>query len=181
MNESFMNSVAFIIWVDEAGGGFLANTFLSRWFNLLLFVGVLVFLLRKPLANFLQTRRDGIHKDLIRAQEERAAALAKLEQVEVKLARLNLEIATVRVQAEQEAQAERERLATATENEIKKMREQSQRDIENAAKQARHALRLYAAEQSVQLAEEVVRRNIQPEDDRRLVGEYVTTLKGARS
>lgn len=177
-----MNFLAFIFWVDEAGGGgFLANTLLSRWFNLLLFVGLMFFLLRKPVANFFQTRRDVIRRDLIRTQEELAAAHAKLEQVEVKLAQLSSEVETVRRDAEEESRLERERLATATESEIKKMREQSQRDIENAAKQARHALRLYAAEQSVELAEQVVRRNIQPEDDRRLVGEYVTSLKGARS
>ena len=177
-----MNFLAFIFWVDEAGGGsFLANTLLSRWLNLALFVGVMFFLLRKPVANFFKTRHDGIRRDLLRAQEELAAAHAKLEQVEVKLAQLSSEVEGVRAAAEEESRVERERLAMATEKEIKKMREQSQRDIENAAKQARHALRLYAAEQSVQLAEQVVRRNIQPEDDRRLVGEYVTSLKGARS
>lgn len=176
-----MSFSTFIIWAGDAEGGILTNTLFSRWFNLALFIGVMFFLLRKPVANFFNTRRDGIRRDLIRAQEELAAANVKLAQVETKLAQLNSEVENVRREAEDESRAERERLAIATENEIKKMREQSQRDIENAAKQARHALRLYAAEQSVQLAEQVVRRNIQPEDDRRLVGEYVAGLKGARS
>ncbi len=177
----FVLALNFIQEAAHDGEGFLYNTLAARWFNLILFVGVLVFLLRKPVQNFFTSRRDSIRRDLIKAQEERAAAVAKLAEVEAKLAQINTESERIRIEAKAESAAERERLAQATEQEIKKMREQAQREIESAGKLARHDLQRYAAEQSVQLAEQIVRRDIRPEDDRRLIGDYVETLKERRN
>lgn len=178
-----MWSTVFLFAEDVAGegGGLLYNATAARWFNLILFVGVLVFLLRKPVGAMFVSRREGIRRDLLKAQEERNAALAKLEQVETKLAQLSSETERIRAQAAAESNAERERLRQQTEQDIAKMREQAQREIEVASKTARHGLRAFAAEQSVQLAEQIVRRNIQPEDDNRLVSEYVENLRGRRN
>lgn len=153
---------------------------IARWFNLLLFGGILFFLLRGPVRNALATRRENIRRDLMRAQQERDAANAKLAEVEARLARLNTEVSTIRDQAQREAAIERERLARATEEEARKLREQAQREIENAGKIARHDLRRFAAEQSVTLAEEIIRRNIRPEDDARIIKGYVEELGGVR-
>ena len=151
-----------------------------RWLNLLIFVGVFIYILRRPVGEAMRARREGIRRDLMRAQEERNAALAKLEEVEARLARLDAEVATVREQSEREAAEERERIKKATEEETRKLRAQAQREIESAGKAARQELREFAAEQSVRLAEEMIRRDIQPEDDARLVSLRVEELGGAR-
>lgn len=148
--------------------------------NLLLFIGLLYFILRRPVGDAMRTRREGIRRDLMRAQEERNAALAKLEEVEARLARLDTEVAGVREQAQKEAAEEHERIQRSAEDESRKLREQAQREIESAGKAARQELRRYAAEQSVQLAEEMIRRNIRPEDDARLVNLNVEGLGGDR-
>lgn len=151
-----------------------------KFFNLFLFVGILVYILRKPLSASLVERREAIRRDLMRAQEERNAAQAKLEEVESKLARLNAEVEAERAKAQREATAERERIERATAEEMRKLREQAQREIESAGKVARQELRRQAAEESVRLAEETIRREMRPEDDARLVGEYVEELGGIR-
>ncbi len=153
---------------------------LWKIFNLALFVGALVFLLRRPLSDSMRARREGIRQDLMRAQEERNAALGKLQEVEVRLSRLGAEIEEMRAQSQREAEAERERIARSTEEDLRKLREQAQREIESASKVARQDLRRYAAEQSVRLAEEMIRRDIRPEDDARLVNEYVIDLGGVK-
>jgi F-type H+-transporting ATPase subunit b len=152
----------------------------AKVFNLLLFAGVLLYLLRRPVGQAFRDRREGIRRELMRAQEERNAALAKLEEVEGRLALLGSEVEAIRAQAQKDAAEERARIERQTEEEIRKIREQSQREIESAAKAARAGLRAYAAEQSVRLAEEMIRRDIRPEDDARLVGEYVEELGGIR-
>ena len=149
-----------------------------RWVNLLIFVGLFIYILRRPVSEAMRTRREGIRRDLMRAQEERNAALAKLEEVEQRLAKLDAEVASVREQSMREAAEERERIARATEEETRKLREQAQREIESAGKAARQELREFAAEQSVQLAEEMIRRDIKPEDDARLVGLRIEELGG---
>lgn len=152
-----------------------------RWLNLLIFVGLFIYILRRPVSEAMRARREGIRRDLMRAQEERNAALAKLEEVEARLARLDAEVASVRQQSEREATEERERIRKSTEEETRKLREQAQREIESAGKAARQELREFAAEQSVRLAEEMIRRDIKPEDDARLVNLRVEELGGVRN
>jgi F-type H+-transporting ATPase subunit b len=151
---------------------------LAKVVNLLLFAGVMYFVLRRPLGEAFRGRQEGIRRDLMRAEEERSAAVAKLQEVEGRLARLDSEVEAIREQAQKEAAEERARVERAAEEEARKIREQARREIENASKAARAELRAYAAEQSVRLAEEMIRSEIRPEDDVHLVREYVGELGG---
>jgi F-type H+-transporting ATPase subunit b len=151
-----------------------------KFLNLFIFVFGLAYFLRRPLSEGLRARRESIRRDLMRAQEERNAALAKLEEVEARLARLDAEVASVREQSQREAVEERERIKRATEEETRKLSEQARREIESAGKAARQELRQYTAGQSVHLAEELIRREMRPEDDARLVSLQVEELGGVR-
>lgn len=170
----------------NGGTVFLAFEWQELWptlagvINLLLFLGLLYFILRRPVGEAFRTRREGIRNDLMRAEEERNAAVARLEEVESRLARLDAEVEMIRQQAQREAAEERARIERATEEEVRKIREQARREIESASKAARAELRAYTAEQSVKLAEEMIRREIRPEDDAHLVREYVEELGGLR-
>jgi F-type H+-transporting ATPase subunit b len=151
-----------------------------KFFNLILFVGAMIFLLRRPVSQSMRARRESIRKELMRAQEERNAAQAKLAEVNARLARLDDEVAALRWQARDEAAQERERIERATEEDARKLRAQAQREIESAGKAARLELRRYAAEQSVELAEQMLRRDLQAPDDERLMRDYIQELGGAR-
>jgi F0F1-type ATP synthase membrane subunit b/b' len=153
---------------------------LWKFFNLFLFIGVLVFILRKPISEAMRARREGIRRDLMRAQEERNAALAKLEEVEARLARLDEEVTSVREQARTDAVLEKERIARSADEDAQRLRDQAVREIESAGKAARQELRRFTAEQSVRLAEEMIRRDIRPEDDARLVEMSIDELGGVR-
>ena len=152
---------------------------LWKFINLAIFVAALVFVLKKAnLREAFRTRREGIKRDLERARQERDAALAKLKEVEERLARLDAEVATVKEQSKREAEDERERISRATESELAKLSEQAQREIVNVAKTAKHELRRYTAEQSVRLAEDIIRREMKPEDDARLITRDIAELGG---
>jgi F-type H+-transporting ATPase subunit b len=153
---------------------------IAKLFNLLLFLGAMFYILRRPISNAFRTRQEGIRSELMRAEEERAAAEARLEEVKGRLARLDAEVEAIRANAQKEAAEERARVERATEAEIIKIREQARREIESAAKAARAELRTFTAEQSVKLAEEMIRRDIRPEDDAHLAREYVEELGGVR-
>ena len=151
---------------------------LWKFVNLGIFVLLLVFVLRRRLASAFQDRREGIQRELALAQQERDEAVAKLKEVEERLATLNAEVARIQEQSKLEAAEERERIARQTEAEIARLGEQAQREIENAGKTAKHELRRFAAEQSVRLAEDLIRREIRPEDDARLIRRNIEELGG---
>lgn len=153
---------------------------IAKLVNLLLFVGLMVYFLRRPIIGAFRGRQESIRSELMHAEQERAAAEARLKEVEGRLARLDTEIEAIRANAQREAAEERARVERATETEIKKIREQARREIESAAKAARAELRTYTAEQSVKLAEDMIRRDIRPEDDAHLAREYVEELGGVR-
>jgi F-type H+-transporting ATPase subunit b len=151
-----------------------------KFINLAIFVGLLYYFLRGPLREALRTRREGIRRELKRAQAEADAANAKLREVEARLSRLDTEVSDIRAHAEKEAEEERERIRLSAEQEAAKLRDQARREIESAGKAAQQQLREYAAEQSVRMAEEIIRRDISAEDDVRLIDMEVQELGGLK-
>ena len=71
--------------------------------------------------------------------------------------------------------------AVTTAEEIAKTREQAKREIEAAGKAARHELRQFAAEESVRIAEQILQREMKPEDDVRLTSLTVQELGRTQS
>lgn len=170
----------FIGWWHEHGAPVLSYPGFEAWkfFNLAVFIALMVYLLRKPLGGAFKAKREAIRAELIRAEEERQAALAKLTETEAKLARLEAEAADIRRKAEAEANSEKTRIAAQTEFEIKKLRQQARSEIESTAKQSRLQLRRFSAEESIRLAEEKIKREINPERDAQLVRANIQSIGG---
>ena len=152
---------------------------LWKFFNLFLFIAVAFYLHRRfgrPIREALRARGETIKRDLQTARDERDKALAKLAEVEARFSNLDTEVAVIKEKAALEADAEKARLLSATETEIAKIREQAKREIESAGQAAKHELRRFAAQESVRRAEQILEREIRPEDDARLISLNVEEL-----
>src|SRR5882724_9334144 len=64
---------------------------LWKFINLAIFIALLVYVLKKPLGEAFREKREAIRAELIRAEQEKQAALAKLTAAEAKLAQLETE------------------------------------------------------------------------------------------
>ena len=178
---SFTLITSFLFALEEPRWWDYPGFELWKFINLAVFVTMLVVVMRKfvRLPEKFKDRKETIRRELVRAQQERDAAIAKLKEIEERLARLDAEVTSVKEKSRVEAAEERERIGRSTENEIAKLSEQAQREIESAGKTARHELRRYTAEQSVRLAEAMIRRDMKPEDDARLIGRNIGELGGS--
>lgn len=176
-----------LFFAAEAGhsssGGIDWNSILNypgfeawKFVNLAIFLGVLIYLLRKPLSGAFKAKREVIRQELIKAQQERDAALAKLSEVEARFANLETESANIREQSRREAEAEANRIAAQTEADIVKMRDNARREIEAASAQAKRELKRFSADESVRLAEEILRQNVKGKDAARLVSASINGL-----
>ena len=182
--------LGFLIMSTEGGSSFWARALYYldypgfeawKFFNLFLFVGLLVFALKRfNISDAFRTRSESIKAELEKARTERDAALAKLKEVEERLTGLNEQVSSIKDRSKAEATQERKRIAQSTQEEISKLSVQAQREIENAGKAARSELRKFAAEQSVRMAEELIKREIKPEDDARLMAENIQEMGAAR-
>lgn len=170
----------------ESGGfAHLFDTYLNypgfelwRFFNLAVFVAIMIYLLKKPFSSAFKAKRETIRAELIKAEQERLAALAGLTATEAKLARLDTEAETIRQRAAQEADAEKTRINQQTEFEITKLREQANSEIERTGKHIKIELRRFSAEESIRLAEEKIKREINPQTDARLVRANIQSIGG---
>ena len=153
---------------------------LWKFINLAVFVGAMIYILRKPLAAALDARRESIKQDIAKAREEKIAAEAKLAEAEALVSRLDDEVSAIRNQAVKDAALERERLGSDADAEINKLRAQADREIETAQKLAHKDLRAFLANRSVAVAKETVSGQLNPEDDFRLIRDRLGDLRRAR-
>lgn len=151
---------------------------IGKFANLILVVAVLVWVARKPLANFFSSRTQGIHEQLAEAQRARKEAETKLAEMESRMSRLDDEIREIRIAAEKEAQEEYRRLLTAAEQDAEKIIERSKQEIEGITRAAQQELKLHVAELSVKLAEEKIRGEITEVDRQRIFSRFVIKLEG---
>jgi F-type H+-transporting ATPase subunit b len=170
LSPALFNTFSLIL----AGAGYLP--IISKAINVTIFFGLLYLLLRKPFRRFFDERLARARADLERAAREKNEADSKMRELELLLNRLGTELAEIRSQSEREAQAERERLERETERSVEKIRAAAQREIEAAKQSAIYELREFAANKSVELAETMIRQEITPEDDRRLIDRAAKAL-----
>jgi F-type H+-transporting ATPase subunit b len=152
---------------------------IDKLINLVIYAGVLIFLIRKPMAAFFASRSAEIQDNLQKADREKREALAQLKTVEERLNKLDSEIADIKAQATREAEAEYQRVLQSAEEDSVKLRETAEREIQGLVKAARMELKAYAAEQTVTMAEGIIRKEMSDADSRRIVDDYINELEGA--
>lgn len=167
LSALFVPVLAEIFPILLSGGAGMAA--ISKLFNLTIFLAFLFWVLRKPAKEFFSTRLAEVRATLQQAAKEKEAAAAKMADLDARLSRLDAEIADIKSQAQREATAERERLETEAKRDIEKIRQSSQREIESAKQIAMSELREFAATKSVDLAEQMIRKELKPEDDAKLL------------
>jgi F-type H+-transporting ATPase subunit b len=155
---------------------------LWKFVNLLLFILLALYLHRRfgrPIREGLRVRSEAIKRELKQAKEERDQALAKLSDVEARFANLDAELSKVKGRTESELEAERERIKAMTEGELARMRDQAKREIESSGKTARHELRRFAAQESIRMAGDILKREIGPDEQARLANRSIEQLRGS--
>ncbi|HEY6332554.1 MAG TPA: ATP synthase F0 subunit B [Blastocatellia bacterium] len=146
--------------------------------NLVIFVAGLayIFINKVKIGQVFDKRAAAIKRNLDEARKEQLEAQKHLAEIAARLARLDQEVAGIKDQAEREARREAERIKQAAEADAEKMAQLAKREIEGAARSARAELRAFTAEQSVGLAESLIRKHIKPQDNTRIVSQYVDEL-----
>jgi F-type H+-transporting ATPase subunit b len=148
--------------------------------NFIIFCGVIYYFGNGPLKEYLATRSATIRKDLVEAAELKATATAQLASIEQKLQALPGELDKLRTRGAEEITSEEKRIAAAAEADRQRLLEQTRREIDLQVRLAKKDILEHAADLSVQLAGERIKKEITPEDQARLVDQYLTQVKDQR-
>jgi F-type H+-transporting ATPase subunit b len=163
---------------EEGGGEGGALLMIGKIFNVALVIGVLVWIGRKPLAEFFKNRTQSIREQLEEAQQARRDAEARLAEMQHRMRNLDEELKEIRSASEREARAEYERLVAEAERDAEKIVARARQEIDGMTRAGHLELKAHAAELSVRLAEEKIREVITDEDRARLFGQFVRQLGG---
>ena len=145
--------------------------------NFIIFVGVLYYFFNQPLKDYLASRSSTIRKDLVEAAELKAAATAQLASIEQKLQALPGELDALRKRGAAEIAAEEQRIAAAAAADRDRLLEQTRREIDLQVRLAKRAILEHAADLSVQLATDRIKKEVTPADQDRLVDRYLQQVK----
>jgi F0F1-type ATP synthase membrane subunit b/b' len=151
---------------------------LWKFFNLAIFVTVLVYVLKKPVGAAFRAKREVIRAELIKAEEEKQAALQDLTSVEAKLVGIDQEKVEIMRSAREEIDVETKRLAEQGEIEAKKLATQADGEVTRLGQVARLQLRRFAVDESLRMAEEKLRSQVDNKTDAKLVKAGIESIGG---
>lgn len=184
---AFIYSLVLLAAEGDSAGGFMQfyNDYLNypgfeawKFLNLAIFIAFLIYVLKKPLSQSFTEKREVIRAELIKAEEEKQAALEKLTSAEAKLTSLEDDKKAVLDEAQNEADTAKAHLAEQTDVEIQKLRAQTDGEVARVGQIARNDLRRFSAQESIRLAEEKLKTRIDGTSDARLVRASINEIGG---
>jgi F-type H+-transporting ATPase subunit b len=161
---------------DESIGGMIRG---MAWpvANFIIFIGVLYYFFNKPFAEYLAGRSSTIRKDLVEAAALKTTATAQLASIEQKLQALPGELNALRARGAEDIKAEEQRIAAQAAADRERLLDQTRREIDLQVRIAKKQILDHAANLSVQLATDRIKRDVTPADQERLVDRYLTQVK----
>lgn len=156
---------------EEGGGGMLWKV--VNFAILVIAIGVVW---RLVLKGMLVKRGTDIEKALVEAADAKAAADRKYAEYQTKVAMLEASVAEIHNEIRLEGASEVKRVLAEAEAAAVKVREQARFAAEQEVKKAKLELRKVAATLAASMAEEMLLRELKPDDQDRLVKGYLDRL-----
>lgn len=157
----------------HADSGVLLKDFIYRVFNFAVTFGLLAYFITKPIRKGLAGRREGVEKALQQAQSAREEAEAKFAEYDSKLNKAAAEIEEIYAGIRKEGEVEREKILANAREMAAKITAEAEKAAANEIAKARAELRREAAAMAVSIAEDLLKKNVTPQDQARLVDEYM--------
>jgi F-type H+-transporting ATPase subunit b len=147
--------------------------FIWRTVNFLVFAGILIYLTAKPIKAFFAKRSSDISESLEELEARKAEAEAALEAAVTRLAEVGAEREDLIKQFIAEGEMEKSKIIEKAEMVAERIKEMAALSITQETKKAALELKKEVAEQATQIAEELIKKEITPTDQNKLVEEYL--------
>ena len=169
-------------FASEAEGGHHLNwiDFAYRTVAVVIVAVILVKLLRKPIANFLNSRREEIQRLLSELDAKTSEARSEYSRVRARLASLEEDTRKIVDELIAEGEAERKKIIETAHREVEYIQQQAQVAIQQEIQAARDSLKDEVAELSVAAAQDIIQKKMGAEDQQRLVREFMTKVVEAK-
>jgi len=171
------------VWASSEGGehegGLIKNKpldLLYRTINFGVLAFILIFLLRKPVPKVLASRRQGIKDQLDDLERQKQEAERQLAEYKEKFARLDEEVEKIVAEYIRDGEAVKANIIEEAKAAAEKLQEQAKKNVAHEFQKAKQQLKAEMAEQAVAMAEELIKKYINDEDQKRIIDEYLTKV-----
>ena len=163
-----------------AGGGDDGESqwkgFAFKTLNAVIIFGFLAWILAPKIKGFFAGRRQEIKESIENAIVQKADAEKQYREYAEKIDKASLEIDGIFEMIKAQGIAEKQKIVEDAKKVAEKMKEDAQARIEQELKKASGQLRSEAVALSVQMAEEILKRNITAQDHEAMVKEYMSKV-----
>lgn len=160
----------------EADHGGQMIDFGWRMFNFAILVGLIYWLLRNKVKEFFIGRRVDIRTSLEEAVAAKEEAEKKFKEYSDKLDKATDEIDGISDMIRAQGLTEKEKIIESARISAEKMKKDAEAKIEQDFKKAKSELRAEASELAIEMAEEILKRNIKEEDHESIVKDHLKSL-----
>jgi F-type H+-transporting ATPase subunit b len=145
--------------------------------NFIALLIILFKLLRKPLVNFLQNRKETIQREYEELLRKKREAEAQYLELQAKLKNMEDEAKQILQNYIEQGQKEKERIIKEAEEQAKRIMEQADLYIKHELEKAKEELRKELAQEVIKLTEERLLKGLTIEDHKRIFQDVVESLK----
>lgn len=161
---------------EEAEHGLDPLTLTAQFVNFFMWLAIVVWLARKPTAEFLRNRRLSVEEGLVEAKELKDAAEEKYADYSERLERLDEELEKLRDEMVRTAEAEHDHIISEATTRAERMRKDTGFIIDQQLKQLRADLTREAIEAAIGAAQTVLEGQMKEADQTRLAKGYLDGL-----
>jgi F-type H+-transporting ATPase subunit b len=150
--------------------------FVGKIFNFVVLVGGLVYLARKPFAEYLSRRGGELRAELSAAEALKAEAAAKIAEIDARMKTLPAELEALGARGRADIAAEEQRIRELAASEKQRLLDQAAREIDQRVRIAKRELVEHAADLTIDVARTKIQSEITDADRSRLVDRYLSQV-----
>ena len=139
--------------------------------NMLLFIGLLAYLIGGPIKRAFAARSVEIRRAAEEAKERRVKADQMASDIQARLAAIEQEVKAIHERAQAEGERQKRELIASAEAEAQKILAAARNEVDNRLKHARSELTAYAGQLASERAEQILKEKITEQDQKKLFQE----------
>ena len=151
-----------------------------KFLNFAILMGIIFYYARKPVAGFFIGAAREVKNTLVGAREAAAQAAAERKTQQEKIENFQAELERMVAGARADAGKELEQLSGEAQAQGERIKAQTHLQVEQEMRKARVELRTQLADETVRLAEALIRQQVDGAKQRELVGDYIEQMGSGR-
>ena len=152
------------------------GSFLTQLAALIVLIVVVIIFGYKPIKKMVNKRQDYVANEIKEAKEKNLQAEENLTQSkETVLANRRL-ASEIIDNAKIEAENQKQEILKSAEDEVLEMKKRAERDIKQSEEDAKEAIRQKMVEIALDASSEILKRNVNDEDNEKLVDEFIKEI-----